>query len=525
MLFSLAALILRLFYIVLNDTSLFAASQANTYRINIDKTRGTIYDRNLVPLVCNESSYKVAVLPSIESKSYLYSTLTKEEFSSIESLFSYGKPFVFELDRFIKESDDVDVCLTHKRYSDNQIASHFIGYCSQDLSQGISGIEKSYNSLLSSFNGSLSLGYPIDAMGRALSGADISVFNTTHKSTGGIALTLDFNIQKIAEKAAGKIKEKGSVLVCDVNTGEILAGVSLPKYNSNNISESIASDDSSLLNRNLCAYNIGSTYKLIVLAAALSMDISPSYSYNCTGSYELDGTVFNCHEKEGHGYQNMRLALSNSCNPYFISLGRKVSAQRLLSYSSLFGIGKEIKIADDMLSSSGNLPDKSEIKSSGDLANISFGQGSLMATPLHIAKIISIIANGGYDVNPTLIKGEVDTNKKLKNHNNTENKVKIISSSVAEKIREYMVSTVEIGTGRSAKPEMLSAGGKTASAETGWSVSGENIVQAWFSGFYPAENPKYAIVVLCEGGNSGAGACAPIFKEICDSLYQNGYIN
>ena len=85
-----------------------------------------------------------------------------------------------------------------------------------------------------------------------------------------------------------------------------------------------------------------------------------------------------------------------------------------------------------------------------------------------------------------------------------------------------MVYTVESGTGRSATPDFLGAGGKTASAETGWQIGGESIVQAWFSGFYPAKKPKYAIVVLCEGGNSGAVSCAPVFKRICDEIYKAG---
>ena len=524
LLFSLSALIIRLYYLSASDITIYANSQGNTFRLNIDKTRGTIYDRNLVPLVYNESVYKVAVFPSIQSKNYLFSVLKDDEFKQIEENFSLGNPFVFTLDRFIEESQDVSVHLIYKRYSDNQLAQHFIGYCTNDFSQGVTGIEKCYDNTLSSYKGSLSLGFPIDATGRSLEGAEININDTTDKSSGGICLTLDSKIQKIAEKAAAKIS-KGSVLICDVNSGEILAGVSLPRYDTDNISQSISHDDSSLINRNLCAYNIGSTYKLIVVSAALSMGISPSYTYNCTGSYEIDGTVFNCHKKEGHGYQNMKDAISNSCNPYFISLGKKIGTERLLSFSSLFSIGKEITIADNLVSSKGNLPDKSEIITSGDLANISFGQGSLMATPLHIAKIISVIANGGYDINPTLIKGNIDENKKLNTYKNKTENVKIISSSVAEKIKEFMVNTIENGTGKSAKPNNLSAGGKTASAETGWLLSGENIVQAWFSGFYPADNPKYAIVVLSEGGKSGAAACAPIFKEICDNLYQNGFIN
>ena len=140
-------------------------------------------------------------------------------------------------------------------------------------------------------------------------------------------------------------------------------------------------------------------------------------------------------------------------------------------------------------------------------------------------QIISIVANGGYLVEPTLVLGEVDDNGKLIKGQNYTQKTRVLDGEIAKKIKDYMVYTVKSGTGRSASPDFLGAGGKTASAETGWKVDGENIVQAWFSGFYPAEKPKYAIVVLSEGGNSGAVSCAPVFKKICDGIYEAGLVN
>jgi penicillin-binding protein 2 len=219
----------------------------------------------------------------------------------------------------------------------------------------------------------------------------------------------------------------------------------------------------------------------------------------------------------------MKSAFANSCNPYFISLGLSVGKERLLSLSSLFGLGKPIELCNGIVTASGNLPLSDDLVTRGDLANVSFGQGALMATPIHIAKLISIIANGGYLIEPTLVLGEVDQNGDIARIDKASQKTRVIDKDIARKIREYMIYTVTHGTGRSASPKALGAGGKTASAETGWSQGGENMVQGWFSGFYPAEDPKYAIVILCEGGNSGAAACAPAFKKICDLLYEKGY--
>ena len=95
-----------------------------------------------------------------------------------------------------------------------------------------------------------------------------------------------------------------------------------------------------------------------------------------------------------------------------------------------------------------------------------------------------------------------------------------MSVATARKLQQMMVSVVEKGSGSQAKPETMSAGGKTASAQTGrFDSEGGEIVDAWFSGFYPAENPKYAIVIVNEGADSGSRYAAPVFKAICDRLY------
>ena len=516
-----SGLILRLHYLS-GDSSAYASNTSNTYLLTVSKSRGNIYDRNLNLLVSKGKKYRVAVLPSANSKIYLKNILSADEFKEIEENFSLGKPFVFETENYVPNSTDIKTFSVSDRYSDSQSAVHFIGYCDNTFLNGISGVEKAYNSLLNSTSQSVSLSYSIDAMGRALWGVEPTVNKINFNSKSGVALTLDAEIQDIVEKATSKLNAKGCALVMDINTGEILAGVSMPVFNPNNVAESINNNDGALLNRLLCAYNIGSTYKIIVSAAALSKNISPHFSNECVGNLNVGDTNFSCHKKDGHGYQSMANAFSNSCNPYFIKLGTSVGKERLLSLSSAFGIGKEIKLCDGLKTAAGNLPTQDEIKSQGDLANISFGQGSLMATPIHIARIISAIANGGYLVDPTLVLGEVNSDGKIENSKQNQ-KTSIISSSVASKIKEFMILTVSQGTGRSAKPESLMAGGKTASAETGWNIDGENIVQAWFSGFYPAEKPQYAIVVLSEAGNSGAVSCAPIFKEICDNLYEKGF--
>lgn len=524
-LFSFLILIFRIYDIVQNDSAIYTNRTSNSYKITIDTSRGIIYDRNLIPIVSNDKEYKVSVMPSIESKAYLHSVLDEPTFKKINSEFSKPFPFTFTTENFIPETKDVNTFLVKRRYSENQIAKHIVGYCDTSQSIGLSGIEKAYDSYLTSENSSLSISYPIDATGRMLSGLSPTISDDNYNSPYGIALTIDSKIQKIAESASKSLNGNGSALIMDVNNGDILASVSLPEFDPNNIAKSIESGDTSLINRNLYAYNIGSTFKIIVSAAALSKNLSPLSQYTCNGSIKIGNTSFSCHKYEGHGVLNMETAFANSCNPYFVTLGQKIGKERLLSLSSAMGIGKPIKLCDGIVTAAGNIPSTDELTSLGDLANISFGQGSLMATPVHIAKITSIIANGGYNIEPNLVIGKVDKNGDIQNEKNSQQATKIIDIDTAKKIQKFMVTTIESGTGKNAKPTNLLAGGKTASAETGWKQNGEEIVQAWFSGFYPANSPKYAIVILCEGGNSGAASCAPIFKKICDSLYENGFCN
>ena len=165
----LGALVFRLYDITQNEFNVSANQIVNSFNLVIDKNRGTIYDRNLLPLTSNEKVYKVAVLPSIKSKLYLKSTLSIDEFASIEHNFLQNKPFTFETNEFIKENEDIKVFIVPKRYSSNDIATHIIGYCDSTLSNGIAGVEKAYNDLLISQTKSLSVSYPMDATGKILS--------------------------------------------------------------------------------------------------------------------------------------------------------------------------------------------------------------------------------------------------------------------------------------------------------------------------------------------------------------------
>ena len=157
-------------------------------------------------------------------------------------------------------------------------------------------------------------------------------------------------------------------------------------------------------------------------------------------------------------------------------------------------------------------------KGAAETANFSFGQGSLTATPVQLACLVSAAANGGGGVTPRLVRGVTADGERLSLETARYDPIPVFSQRAAAAVREGMIGVVEHGSGTAAKPDAGGAGGKTASAQTGQFVDGKEIVHAWFAGFCPAEEPRWAIVVFVEAGESGGDAAAPVFREIAQAL-------
>ena len=173
-------------------------------------------------------------------------------------------------------------------------------------------------------------------------------------------------------------------------------------------------------------------------------------------------------------------------------------------------------LAPGLSSARGSLPARDTDPLPGVVANTAIGQGDVMLTPLDVAYLMNAIANGGSTRSIQLVQSVIRSGKESKVERPKEKQV--FSPKTAQLLRDVMVATVEEGTGRTAKPESGGAGGKTATAETGWKKDGAAVTQAWFAGFYPADDPRYTITVLVEGGTSGGGAAGPIFREIADGI-------
>ena len=493
-----------------------AAASQSVYTLEVGEERGIIYDGNMKPMVANSSRTVLSVAPGPETLNSLKEILPEDEFLQDLEILESGKPVLLTTDAPPRDAPGVKAFSIPIRYSDFQLAPHVIGYVGED-GTGITGIEQGYDQLLQAYGGQVRTKYLVDARGGVLGGEVYQIEDSRSADKGGVVLTLDRDIQQLAEKAAENI-DKGAVVVMDVNTGEILAMVSRPDYDVRYVAEALDDPDGPLFNRATAAYNVGSTFKLCVAAAALESGFTTSLEYFCGGYYQLDDVVYHCHKLDGHGQVTMVEAVLHSCNPYFINLGQKIGAQRLYNMAYALGFGSASRLAEGITSASGSLPSVSKIDR-GELANLSFGQGLLTATPVQLAQMYAVIANGGMSVTPSLCRGVTLDGAHLTPETATPSR-RVMSEGTAAILRELLGGVVTDGSGKNAAPQYLSAGGKTASAQTGaYDEEDQEIIHGWFAGIYPLESPRYSIVVFEEGGESGGETPARVFREICESLF------
>lgn len=493
------------------------ADRQSSYELLVTKTRGTIYDCNKNALTGTQKEYVAAVVPSVEGAAALSKILPQKQVEGIYPSLTAGKPFALKLPQKLA-ANGIDVFQIDKRYQEKQLAAHIIGYL-DGSGTGAAGIEKAFNESLTKNQGKITVTYKVDAVNRVLAGEDKKINDTSYLKNRGVVLTIDKGIQEIAEQAAEKYLTKGAVLVTEVPTGKIRALVSLPAFSPNNVAAALESTDSPLLNRCLSAYNVGSVFKLVSSSAALEYGISPDTQYTCTGAIEVAGGLFHCFNGEKHGTETMKEAISHSCNTYYVNLMQQVPQARFLLMAQSMGFGRSMEIAPGIKSVTGNLPTLKSLSSPRALANFSFGQGDLTATPLQIAGLINAIASNGEYTQPYLYEGLLNENLNYIEKAAPQPSVPVLTKETAELLKDFMKESIEIGTSKKGKPTQGGAGAKTSTAQTGKFVDGNEIVESWFAGFYPYDNPKYVITVFAEGGSGGGTTCGPVFKQIADALY------
>ena len=449
----------------------------NSVTIDISTLFTNIYSRNGELLNNNSKSVYAVIKPNEKAMSELKLLYSNEQIKVITDELKKGYPVIMPVQKYSK-TKYIRLVETVKENDENMLCRHFID-------KSCAGLEKYTDKKI----GTLSVNYNVDALGRVLDGDNGRLINKNYNSTDGIKISIDENIQKIAEESA-KSLDKGSIVVLDTKTSQILGAVSL---------------GGDYLNRSLSAsFTPGSIFKLVTLNAALeNIDDIYHRTFSCAGSLNVKGVSINC--TGTHGEQTIEQALANSCNCYFVNLALKIGKDKLYNFSKSLSFGDSFNLYDNTFPVSGaSFPTVEELKSDGQLALLGFGQGKLTDTPVHFASIVAAISNGGYYNSPTL---------NIKNFPSNQ----AISSKTCAVLRNYMKNVVENGTGFNAQYKSQTAG-KTATAQSGIYVDGKEQLNTWFVGFYPYDNPKYSIVVMREGGKSGAGDCCPVFRTIVEKI-------
>lgn len=496
-----------------------AALSQQSYKLKISDVRGTIYDCRNIPLVNNQKKLIASVIPCTESLAALTPAVNESKKAELYKNCSKNTPFTIEVNQKVN-CPYVKVFEIPIRYSGITLAAHIIGYLSGEK-KGVCGIEKIYDDYLSGNCNDICVKYNVDASGKILPGKKELTEDKSYAKSKGIVLNIDSRIQALAEEAANKYMHRGAVIVAEVPNCEIRACLSLPGFLPNNVQASLSDKNSPLLNRIMCSFNLGSVFKLVTSAAALEKGISENTLYNCEGVNKVEDASFKCFNGKKHELINMEQAMAYSCNGYFIELIKKMPQDTLLNMAKKFRLGHENNLAPGMVSASGTLPSAESLQNIKTLANFSFGQGKLMATPLQIIGIINTIASGGVYSNPKIIKGLVDESMKfVKKEKETipDEKERIISENTATKLKSQMKASIDYGTSQKGKPEQTEAAAKTSTAQTGIVEDGKKIEQSWFAGFFPYDKPKYSIIILSEAGSGGGESCGPIFKEIADRM-------
>lgn len=450
-------------------------------------------------------------------------------------------------------------------YHQGTLASHIIGYASRitqknleqfeaegdtheyevDDKVGQTGIEKVYENYLRGEDGKKQIDMSVDGT--------VTGEYTSQEAIGGanIALTIDANLQRVAEDSLErnimKIREggfgnsyeakTGAVVVTNVHTGEILAMASYPDYEVGLFYDGISSskyneyqDAGAFYNRAAQGtYPPGSIYKMVTAIAGLETGkVTVSEMINDNGPfYVTDDPNYTKHPKcwyfnsygRGHGRLNVVGALMKSCNYYFYEVSNRIGVETLGEFARYFGFGKKTGI--EITESVGVVPERSLVDrnwSKADTASASIGQGFDTATPVQMAKYISMIANGGHPIDLTLVKSVIKSNGTLVSQDELEayeakklgreiqkTEDKNINPETIKAIHEGMRSVAEEegGTAYSVFEDFaIELGGKTGSAELTSNKDSKDVI-AWFAGFAPYDDPEIAVVAMVEKGGHG----------------------
>lgn len=356
-----------------------------------------------------------------------------------------------------------------------------------------------------------------------------------------IVSTIDIRIQRIAYEVFESSGHKaGAVIVMDARSGETLALLSYPSFDPNLISdkwqEYTKDPLKPMFNRALFGkYPPASVVKPALGIAILQKGVSPKEGVVCKGKLTIGNRNFYCWNRGGHGWENLRGAIRDSCDVYFYHMGFYVLGFKEIERTLRnFGYGEDVPF--DLPHAKGFIPTpewkKRRFKEpwyGGDTVNLSIGQGYILSTLLEQTLMMMGIANNGVIYRPRLVKEirDMDGRSVWKAKREVYKVVKAPQEYFAI-VREALRDVVRSGTGASANSSIVEIAGKTGTAQISFhSVRRKNLPyhlrdHAWFVGFAPYRDPIFVIGVLVEHGGSGGSSAAPIARRILERIYIEG---
>ena len=563
-----SAISYRLFDIQITNSSKYKTLSKNN-QINVEilyPVRGIIKDRKGNVIASNLKVFDLYIIP--EQTKNLNKALN--DLSNFIDLDFKTKRQIINLSKTVKKFEKIKVLEnldwktlemleTNKNYLEgislvedfqriypqNESFSHLLGYVNKPskkdlnlpyisnmplLNIGKQGLEKTFNELLVGLPGNREV--EVNSSGRII--REISKKLSTKGKE--LNLSIDSKIQKYLTSRIAEHKA-GSIVLLDIETGEILSMVSTPNFNSNLIIQKPNVDYwNSLLNNSLSPltnrsiqglYAPGSTFKMIVAIAALKDGlIDKNDKVFCEGKMEFGDRFFHCWKTKGHGNMDIVSAIQESCDVFFYNLSIKVGIDRIAEVAKDFGLGQtyNVKLLNQK---EGIIPNKKWKKNTykeswygGETLNAAIGQGYVLTSPLQLAIMTARIASGGKKIDPSILK--ISKKTSFNNMNKYTESLKIIKEAMFKVVNESK------GTAINSKASNFNFSGKTGTSQVKKitmeeresdnfrkkEIEWKNRDHALFVGYMPSEKPRYSLSVVIEHGGSGASTAAPIARDV-----------
>lgn len=552
------------------------ASEQQLYDSLVTAPRGDIYDRNMQVLATSSTAWTVYITPNgikkldqdeaEQVRQVIAKNLSEILDMDYDTVYEYtGKDSYYvivkkkveksvadEVRQFIADNEELEIVKyvgldeTTKRYYPNEnLASVVLGFVGSD-DQGLAGIESYYDNDLTGIAGRV-------VAAKNAAGTDMPfTYEKVEEATKGksLVLTLDSYVQYTAEKyleaaiADNKIAERGAAVVMNVKTGAILAMAVKGDFDPNEpfkLSEedqkkvdAAANDEekekleNELLNRQWRnkavsdTYEPGSVFKVITASIALEENlVNKNSTFFCNGHATVAGQGYRCHKTSGHGSQNLQMAISNSCNPAFITIGQLIGVDTFSKYFKAFGLTEKTGI--DLPGEATSTYHKQENMGPVELASSSFGQ-TFNVTPMQLITAVAAAVNGGYLVQPHLVEKKLDENGKVTESTSTSYKRQVISETTSATMRELLEFVANNGAKNALVP------GYRIGAKTGTSQKVSKILSTGDNYLYigscvtvaPIDDPEIAVFVMLDEPKGdkyyGGVISAPVNSKIMEDV-------